>query len=71
MAIDIKDSINRLDWAEELITYLEDRVRKYVDSEPLTLKFAIMESKSNAPRQEEFNQFLKNILKLILLVWHH
>ena len=64
MAIDIKDSINRLDWAEELITYLEDRVRKYVDSEPLTLKFAIMESKSNAPRQEEFNQFLKKYFKI-------
>ncbi|PXK47800.1 hypothetical protein DMR96_24105 [Klebsiella pneumoniae] len=64
MAIDIKDSINRLDWADELITYLEDRIRKYIDSKPLTLTFAVMESKSNAPRHEEINQFLKKHIKI-------
>lgn len=64
MAIDIKDSINRLDWADELITYLEDRIRKYIDSKPLTLKFAIMGSKSNAPRQEEINKFLKKYFNI-------
>ncbi|WP_201160537.1 hypothetical protein [Klebsiella grimontii] len=64
MTIDIKDSINRLDWAEELITYLEDRVRKYIDSEPLTLKFSIMETQSNAPRQDELNNFLKKYFKI-------
>ncbi|HCI5981037.1 TPA: hypothetical protein NPN83_005363 [Klebsiella variicola subsp. variicola] len=64
MAIDIKDSINRLDWAEELITYLEDRIRKYIDSEPLTLKFAIMGTQSNSPRQGELNNFLQKYFKI-------
>ncbi|HBT4836053.1 TPA: hypothetical protein MB316_000028 [Klebsiella quasipneumoniae subsp. similipneumoniae] len=59
MAIDIKDSINRLDWADELITYLEDRVRKYIDSEPLILKLAIMGSERHAPKQREIHQFVK------------
>ncbi|HGW3747196.1 hypothetical protein [Klebsiella pneumoniae] len=66
MTINLTDSINRLDWASELITYLEDRISKYLTASPLSLKLVSMDQGEPTKQQKDIQEFMRRHFRINL-----